>query len=129
MKKFLATISTLIYFAVTSGIIVNMHYCMNKFDSAQLYSTSSEFCNKCGMHTDDSNGCCHDELKIVKLNDVHNFSQINIELKAPEAVALIHKSLIATFNIEKILSNDFQNHSPPLLSDQDIYLQNRVFRI
>ena len=106
-----------------------MHYCMNEFDSAQLNSTSSEFCNRCGMHTDDSNGCCHDEVKIVKLNDVHNFSQINFELKVPEAVPLLHKSLLAKFNIEKILNKDFQNHSPPLLSDQDIYLQNSVFRI
>jgi hypothetical protein len=127
--KFFATISTIIYFAVTSGIIVNVHYCMNEFDSAQLYQTSTDVCNKCGMHTDDSNGCCHDDLKVIKLNEDHLFSQFNFELKSPEVSTIQYSNLFADLNIEKVLGKDYQNHSPPLLSGQDICIQNCVFRI
>ena len=127
--KFLATISTIVYFAVTSGIIVNVHYCMNEFDSAQLYQTSTDVCNKCGMHTDDSNGCCHDDLKVIKLNEDHLFSQFNFELKSPEVTTIEYSNLFAEVNLEKALVKDYQNHSPPLLSGQDICIQNCVFRI
>ena len=129
VTKFLAAISTIVYFAVTSGIIVNMHYCMNEFDSAQLYQTSTDVCNKCGMHTDDSNGCCHDDLKVIKLNEDHVYSQFNFELKSPEINTIQYNNLFAELNIEKVLGKDYQNHSPPPLSGQDICIQNCVFRI
>ena len=129
LKKLLGTISTIIYFAVTTGIVVNMHYCMNSFDSAQLYATDTDVCGKCGMHTSDSNGCCHDELKVVKLTQDHNVSQLNFELKSPEVPPVNHHNLIAEFHIELVQQNDYLNHSPPLLSQQDTYLQNSVFRI
>jgi hypothetical protein len=102
---------------------------MNEFDSAKLYQTSTDVCNRCGMHTSDSDGCCHDELKVVKLNEDHLFSQLNFEIKSPEVTAIQHSNLIVAFNIKKVLGKDYQNHSPPLLSSQDIYIQNCVFRI
>jgi len=129
LKKLLGTISAIIYFTVVTGVVVNIHYCMNRVDSAELYSTSSDICGKCGMHTDDSNGCCHDEVKVVKLNDDHNISQFNFELKSPEILPVNHHNLISGLNIELVEQNDYQNHSPPLLSQQDTYLQNCVFRI
>jgi predicted amidophosphoribosyltransferase len=129
LKKVLATISTVIYFAVTSGIVVNMHYCMDRFDSAQLYATNAEVCSKCGMHTSDSNGCCHDEIKVVKLNENHNFSQFNHEVKSPEAATVHYNDFLSSLHIQPVQQNDFLNHSPPLLSQQDTYLQNCVFRI
>jgi hypothetical protein len=102
---------------------------MNRFDSAQLYETSTEVCGRCGMHTDDSNGCCHDEVKIVKLNDDHNISQLIYEIKGPESLPVNFSDLISSVHIQKVQKNDFQNHSPPLLSGPDTYLQNCVFRI
>jgi hypothetical protein len=129
LKKLLATISTLIYFAVTSGIVINMHYCMDRLDSTGLYKAKTAICSKCGMHVSDSNGCCHDEIKIVKLTNDHTVSQYNHEIKAPEAPAFSHSSLIADLNIELVQKVNYLNHSPPLLSRQDTYLQNCVFRI
>ena len=95
LKKLLGTISTLVYFAVTSGIVINMHYCMDRLNSTELYKTKTEICGKCGMHVGDSNGCCHDEIKIVKLTNDHNVSQYNHEIKAPESLPIDHNNLIA----------------------------------
>ena len=129
LKKLLATISTLTYFAVTSGIVINMHYCMDRLDSTELYKTKTDVCNKCGMHISDSNGCCHDEIKVVKLTNDHNVSQYNHEIKAPELLPVDHNNLIADLNIMLVQKVNYLNHSPPLLSQQDTYLQNCVFRI
>jgi len=129
LKKLLGTISTLVYFAVTSGIVINMHYCMDRLNSTELYKTKTEICGKCGMHVGDSNGCCHDEIKIVKLTNDHNVSQYNHEIKAPESLPIDHNNLIADLNIRLVQKVNYLNHSPPLLSQQDTYLQNCVFRI
>lgn len=129
LKKVLATISTLIYFAVTSGIVINMHYCMDRLDSTELYKTKTEVCGKCGMHVGESNGCCHDEIKIVKLTNDHNVSEFDHGIKAPEAPALNYNNLISDLNIELVQHVSYLNHSPPLISQQDTYLQNCVFRI
>jgi hypothetical protein len=127
--KLLATISTVVYFAVTSGIVVNMHYCMNEFDSAQLFAEKTEVCGKCGMHTSDSDGCCHDEIKVVKLENDHNVSQLNYEIRSPEALPSNNTDLIPDLNSKLVQKITYLNHSPPLLSQQDSYLQNCVFRI
>lgn len=129
LKKAVAIISTLIYFAVTTGVVVNLHYCMNSFDSAQLYATGTDVCGRCGMHTEDSNGCCHDELKVVKLTQDHTASQFVFEFKSPEALPVSLNEFITDFNFQMVQQNDYLNHSPPLLSRQDTYLQNCVFRI
>jgi succinate dehydrogenase/fumarate reductase-like Fe-S protein len=129
LKKLLATISTLVYFAVTSGIVINMHYCMDRLNSTELYKTKTETCGKCGMNINESNGCCHDEIKIVKLTNDHTISQLSHEIKAPEAGVLTYNNLISDLNIDLFQKINYLNHSPPLLSRQDTYLQNCVFRI
>jgi hypothetical protein len=102
---------------------------MNQFDSAQLYATGTDICGKCGMHTEDSDGCCHDELKVVKLTQDHNVSQLAFDIKAPAVEPANYNDLFADLNIRVVQKTDYLNHSPPLLSDQDIYIQNCVFRI
>jgi len=102
---------------------------MNKFDSAQLYATGTDICGKCGMHTDESDGCCHDELKVVKLTQDHNVSHVAFEFKAPAVEPVINSNLITDLNIQVVQKNEYLNHSPPLLSDQPVYLKNCVFRI
>ena len=80
------------------------------------------------MHVSKSHGCCHDELKIVKLQDDHQTSTASFELKSlpPAVITLAEFRLVETSN-DRIV--DYLNHSPPLLHPQEIYLQNRVFRI
>jgi len=129
MKRIAASILLLIYFAVSTGFIISMHYCMGKMDSAEIGFTANETCGKCGMETTDSNGCCRDEFKIVKLE----MDQLAVKALAVDFsfTALLHSTteyLLLPFRNFRDDEN-FIAHSPPLISKQDTYLQNCVFRI
>jgi hypothetical protein len=128
MKKTVSVILILFYFAVSSGVAINLHYCMNRFDSLQLGAVKSEVCGKCGMHTEESNGCCHDEVKIIKLQDDQQISHIHFQFSSFEALADNHQPDFAEQLIFNAAYSSVNNHSPPL-SKQDTYLVNCVFRI
>src|SRR5688500_17537061 len=72
MKKLLFSISFLCYFAVTSGIVINSHYCMKKLVSVHLFESKAKVCGDCGMDQHDDSGCCRDEIKVVKLEQDQN---------------------------------------------------------
>lgn len=130
MKKVIASITFLCYFAVTSGVIVNFHYCMNRLASTEFYSTGSKECGKCGMKTHSSHGCCRDEVKLIKMEvDQKAPSHLSYELPALDAADHVPATFIAALSFDKNETRQHQNHSPPLLTAQDIYLQNCVFRI
>jgi hypothetical protein len=129
MKKIIAFITFLCYFAVTCGVIVNFHYCMNRLNSTQFFTAESKTCGKCGMHTD-SNGCCKDKVKIVKMQiDQKTTSSISFELPAFDALVIIPSEFISAAFITAGYAKQYQNHSPPLLTGQDTYLNNCVFKI
>ena len=130
MKKLVTTIALACYLAVSCGVVINYHYCMNRLASTQLFSSEKKFCNKCGMHTKRSGGCCHDEVRVVKLvQDQNTISGFVYHLPALDAIINIPSEFIAasSYNIDE--QKHFHNHSPPLLSAQDTYLQINVFRI
>lgn len=130
MKKVIASISLLCYLVVTCGVIINSHYCMNRLASIHLFETSVDVCGRCGMDTHESNGCCRDEVKVVKLEQDQNKTTIAVfDLPSLEPIVSVPSDFIATsfYNIDE--QRHFHNHSPPLLSAQDTYLQINVFRI
>jgi len=128
MKKLAASILLLIYFTVSTGFVVSVHYCMNKLDSVQLGDDSSEECGKCGMHVEDSGGCCKDDVKLVKMQVDQAFA------KVLSADFSFHTELPVTIDhYSAPLQNSIQEeyplaHGPPL-SEQDTYLKNCVFRL
>ena len=120
----------LCYLAVSSVVIINFHYCMNRLASTELFASESKQCSKCGMHTDESNGCCRDEVNILKMEDDQKLTVgFTYVLPSLDALVLVPSEFIVTsfYNIPG--TRHFLNHSPPLLSAQDTYLQNSVFRI
>ncbi|HYC40031.1 MAG TPA: hypothetical protein VEB63_06025 [Chitinophagaceae bacterium] len=127
MRKVLASITLVCYLALSCGVVINFHYCMDRLASTQIYGSESKVCGKCGMHKD-PNGCCQDETKVVRISDEQQPSVVSTD-PAPRLV----KEITLDFASSAILSpgseREWQNHSPPLLADQPIYLQNRVFRI
>jgi hypothetical protein len=128
MKKLLASFAVTIYFAFACGVMVNYHYCMGSFDSFQLYKPASDWCGRCGMHIKKSHGCCEDVVKIVKLEDDHQTSSFSFELKVLSP-AMVTLPVFIAAELDTDLSIDHLNHSPPLLTQQDVYLKNCVFRI
>jgi hypothetical protein len=128
MKKILASVAVTIYFAFACGVIVNYHFCMDRYDSFSLYKSSRDWCGKCGMHVKKSHGCCHDEIKIIKLQDDHQVSTASFQFKSVQpAITFLPVFIVAETNNGCTI--DHLNHPPPLLHGQDIYLQNCVFRI
>ena len=128
MKKFIASFTVIIYLAFACGVLVNFHYCMDRYDSYSLYKTASDWCPKCHMHTGDR-GCCHDEIKIVKLQDDHQTSQFSFDFKNIHPAVVIASIFLSVSAQDECITTHQTDHSPPLLSQQDIYIQNRVFRI
>ncbi|HUR65611.1 MAG TPA: hypothetical protein VMZ03_04610 [Chitinophagaceae bacterium] len=130
MKKLIAGISFVLYFAATSGIVINSHYCMKKLASVSLFGVKPDVCGRCGMDMHDNNGCCRDEVSVAKLvQDQVKMPVTIFELPSIEQTAVIVSDFMVVPVSVTEESRHFHNHSPPLLSAQDIYLQNNVFRI
>lgn len=120
----------LCYLTVTTGVIVNYHYCMGRLASTQLFTSELEVCPSCGMEMHEEMTCCRDEVAFVKMEvDQQQASHLVLELTAP-AVIISHPSDSYFVLLDDIQPGKlYANHSPPLLTEQDTYLQNRVFRI
>lgn len=129
MKRALASILLLIYFCVSTGFVVSMHYCMNKVDLVKVGATESEKCGKCGMHTEDSDGCCRDEVKVVKLQQDEQLAKLlmpSLTLAPVEMLLSQHLALpFHNFVQAQVLDDPY----PPLRRSQPVYLSNCVFRI
>jgi hypothetical protein len=130
MKKVWIPIVLACYLAVSSGVIVNFHYCMNRLASAKLFAPESKKCGRCGMNMHKSHGCCRDEVKIVKMEDDQKVAAA-IDFELPPMAALYHvpSEFIAALFCNGPLRQHYPDHSPPLPTGQDTYLQNCVFRI
>ena len=130
MKKIAIVILVGCYLAVTSGVIVNFHYCMDQLASTHLFGGESKQCAKCGMYFDDSNGCCRDEVQVVKMEtDQKPGSSIIVDFHSLDAPVQVPSAFLSAsfFNVQP--EAEPSPHPPPLLPKQDTYLQNCVFRI
>lgn len=128
MKKPAAVLLLLVYFTVTTGFVVSVHYCMNKKVSVELGYSVKDDCGKCGMNIEKSGGCCKDEVRVVKMQTDHNPAKIAVpdfSLQVPPAGfpgcpnAFLFSSATKAYPLP---------HGPPL-NGQDSYLRNCVFRL
>jgi hypothetical protein len=130
MKRFLVSILLMVYFTVSTGFAISLHYCMDRLASAELGASSKDTCGNCGMHVEDNGGCCRDEVQVVKLSTDHFASQYKLSFQQLQVPAVLPASFF------EIIAPSFTSHtkeitahSPPLPAQEDIYLRNCVFRI
>lgn len=130
LKKGLFTISIICYLVVTSGVVINSHYCMKRLVSIHLFEKKAKICGRCGMDFHAGNDCCRDEVKLVKLQQDQRQQVVTTPgiAKLAPMVCTPSEFLVGEFQ-NKNIHLHFNNHSPPLLSGQDTYLLNSVFRI
>ncbi|HMK03896.1 MAG TPA: hypothetical protein VK489_06885 [Ferruginibacter sp.] len=128
MKKGLLAILALLYMTVSSGIAMQLHYCMGKKAGMEFYGSSSDKCGKCGM-TEKDTGCCHDEYKFYKLQDSHKTVANDIHFAAPEFAILSEHWLFNTKTPSNIALSAVNNHSPPDYTGPSACILNCVFRI
>ncbi|QEC58141.1 HYC_CC_PP family protein [Flavisolibacter ginsenosidimutans] len=128
MKKLAACTLFLVYFTVTTGFMVSVHYCMGKLSSVELGYTGKTECGKCGMNLQKSHGCCKDDVKLVKMQVDHNFAKT---ITPDFSLALSASNAFNDYGVwpQNLISADHPfAHGPPL-NKQDTYLRNRVFRL
>jgi hypothetical protein len=128
MKKVYIGILAVIYMAVSSGIAVELHYCMGSKAGMEFFGSTTEKCGKCGM-TEKDTGCCHDEFKFYKLNDSYKNVTNDISFTAPDFAVTNEYPLYIwqmPLNTASVLVN---NHSPPGYATPDVCIMNCVFRI
>ena len=116
------------YLAVSSGIAMELHYCMGDRAGIELYGSSSETCGKCGM-TEKDTGCCHDEFKFYKISDSHKTVSNDIDFTVAQFAVVNNYSL---YNWQMPVHAAFaavNNHSPPGHTEPSACIMNCVFRL
>lgn len=125
MKKFLVTILAFVYLATTTGATIHMHYCMGKIYSVDLLKKDK--CTKCGMEA--SEGCCNDELKVLKLKDNHQPAGNAITFDPGFAIVDTHYNITDHVDHKVATWVTTNKNSPPSGLPTPLYLLNRVFRL
>lgn len=128
MKKLAAAILLLVYFTVTTGFVVSVHYCMGKIDSVELGYSNDDDCSKCGMSIQKNDGCCKDDVTVVKMKTDHRLAKVAFADLSLDVLQTNHYNQSVDFpsDIEEPLLP--QANGPPL-NGQELYLRNCVFRL
>ena len=128
MKKIYIGILAFVYMAVSSGVALELHYCMGDKAGIDLYGSSSDTCGKCGMSEKDT-GCCHDEFKFYKISDSHKTVSNDIDLTA-SSIAIINDYPFYNWLMpDNTAVTAVNNHSPLGYTKPDVCIMNCVFRI
>jgi hypothetical protein len=127
MKKTVALILAFMYLGLSSGLAVNIHYCMGKVTDVDVnnYSDKSCVCNMKGG----TMPCCGHFYELVKVNDEHQVVASSFSFKAPEITVHNFDNLMTVLALPQTCINSSAAYIPPLLSRPDIYIQNCVFKI
>ncbi len=130
MKKIFILVISLLYLSMSTGIALNIHYCMNRVASVSLHTgeQDEDACGTCGMGKADSH-CCKDVTKVVKLSDNHQPSKIVFALfSLPADLNIFYTDLILPVQGFSAIPQLTYWPPPPRELNQ-LYLANSVFRI
>ncbi len=132
MKKFLAAILAVLYFAVTTGATIQMHYCMGKLIGKDLSNYDKKNCSKCGMKKDNGvkSGCCKDEHKFYKFDKDQKITDAAFEFPKPAPERILFSAFEFSSMPVSYLTEEFPiSNAPPRADGIAIYKRNCVFRI
>jgi hypothetical protein len=131
MKKLLVIILASLYITGASGATVNLHYCMGQFAGWDLGHSEDNNCGSCGMDkkSGDTDNCCRDENKTIKLSDVHKTAEqfvnlIQVATDAQQHFPNYHPEVITS--ADGLLPN---SNAPPKRANRPVYLLVRSIRI
>ncbi|NBR56313.1 MAG: hypothetical protein EBU05_04550 [Chitinophagia bacterium] len=134
MKKLFLYLLSFIFIITSSGVMVNMHYCMGKLAGTSMswVSNSPKKCGKCGMEKSKKKGkgCCHDSKKLIK--NVFDQNIANSFFNVDHQLALLpNSSNFETVSI--VVSDDTKqsnfSHAPPDQLGVPIYIADCSFLI
>ncbi|MEO9021865.1 MAG: hypothetical protein ABI237_04480 [Ginsengibacter sp.] len=132
MKKCIAAILAILYFATTTGATVNFYYCNGKRVADSMTKSDMSGCTKCKMpkNTDAKSGCCQHEQKFVKLVNDQYVADISFHIQ--KSISFVSPIVFFdNYNLHYLsLARKFlANSSPPGSSGTTLYKRNCTFLI
>jgi len=127
VKKGLVFLLAIVYITLTSGVVVNIHYCMGRVAGVTYGHEAEHKCDKCGMEK--KNGCCETEHKLVKADNDHISAKV---VQAPVSFTTALPAVFPEINISILTFREHYNsqyHSPPDFRSNNLPVYNSVFRI
>ncbi|MCB0700686.1 MAG: hypothetical protein H6551_04865 [Chitinophagales bacterium] len=117
MKKLFVIPLLLLYITAVSGVMINLHYCGQALESWSLYADESGCTDDgCGDESDENDGCCKDEVIVVKVNqdqDAPTIFKLKQTTFIPDAImpymVFVEKSNVADTHTS--IANT--THAPP----------------
>lgn len=115
-----------IHTAASSGTVLSAHYCMGDFAGLRFGHNNKEVdqCSTCGMK---DMGCCHDEPKVIKLdnNQIQQTSIVLSDFKIPFSLPALSYTSFTTvlFKDNVLLRSSSHLGRPPS------YVLNCIYRI
>lgn len=121
---------SLFYLLITSGFVVNVHYCMGRLASVELGSKDSSVCGFCGMEENDF--CCSTDEQIYKVDNEHqqpfaSFAFDNAGADDIISLPFYQEFLSPVLSERTTLSTKY--HSPPDPKSNQVFLYHCNFRI
>ena len=129
VKKLFLSILTFLYMLSSTGIAMEVHYCMGKKAGVDFFKVENQKCKKCGM-TEKKGGCCKDEHKFYKLKaDCKNVYQLSVlSFKSFDLIGDYYsKPQLSYSSCSKLVRNN--NYSPPDKNTPAVFILNCVFRL
>lgn len=127
MKKLLALLIAVAYLGITSGVMVNIHYCMGRIAEVNYGHDKQDKCSNCGMEQKD--GCCKTEHKFIKSTT----DQLLAKTITQPAPAVAEIPVNNPYSVAAPLAEEhftyLKYHSPPDKRLNDLRVYNSVFRI
>jgi hypothetical protein len=126
MKKFLALLLAVLYMTTSSGVVLNVHYCMGKVSSVKVDNFKAAFC-KCAIQKEDGS-CCKTEVKVCKLSNEHKGTIASGNIQFPVVAHITQTSPIVHAELKRRVCILPKGNAPPGIVVKT-YIENCVFRI
>jgi len=119
----------MIYMTVSSGVAMELHYCMGKPAGVDYFAVQEKkACGKCGM-TEKKGGCCTDEHKFYKLDNSHNNVYNDISFTTGDVHLVPVAPAYEWQHSNPLLIRNAGDTDPPDIPGPPGFIRNCVFRI
>ncbi len=131
LNKITIFIVAFIYITTFSGVMINMHYCMDEFVEWNFSHYKNQKCSKCGMQESESKGCCKDKQKFLKIDTEQKINDEAFQLPLfPFSSALVNNSTeLTSVNVALLIDKYPVSNAPPRNCGIKVYLRNCFFLI
>jgi len=126
VKKLLVLFLLMVYTVAGNGAVLSIHFCMGDYSGISFEQKESPICGKCGMK--DKDGCCHDEVQIIKFDSpvtksiCFSFGPIDPLLNQPREFSISEISILSLLKVRPLAFQEYYK-GPPL------HILNCNFRI